>query len=265
MVALGGIAVGVVVAGAAVTTTLLVLEGPNIDYGTVLGAGPWMVVAGLLHVLAAVGTYPPVFHPAVSLPVGALLVFLLGTAVWIITRQFATVRNVVPSSGRYLAASGAGTTVVLGVVLLVLAAPTADELLWLVTTPVLAAVIAGGSALSLGVFDPIGLSRTRWVGWLVAFGFSALGTTLAVGIDVFAIPTTALTRPFVAVGAASPTASVSVAWPLALAGGLLGAVAVSVLARIIERRTSAGLVLATLLAAGSLTPAVALLATTALR
>jgi uncharacterized membrane protein len=265
MVALGGIAVGVVVAAAAVTTALLVMERPEIHHETVLGVGPWMVVAGLLHVLAAVGSYPPVLRPIVAFPIGPLLVFLLCTVVWVIVRQFATVRNVVPRSGRYLAASGAGTLVVLGAVLFVLTAPTPDELLWLVTTPVIAAVVAGVSVLALGIFDPTGLSQTRWVGWLVAFGFSALGTAVAVGIDVFGRSTTTAVDPLVTVGAALPTANVSVAWPLVLIGGILGFFAVSGLARIVERETSLGLMLAVTLTAATLTPAVALLATVTLR
>lgn len=265
MVAFGGIAVGVVVAGAAVTAALLVLEGPNVDHGSVLGAGPWMVVAGLLHVLGVVGSYPQVFRPTVSLPVGVLLVFLFGTIVWVIARQFATVRNVVPRSGRYLGAAGTGTAVVVAVVLLVITEPAVDGLLWLVTTPVLAAAIAAAGLLSLGVLDPTGLARTRWVGWLVTFGFTLLGTTIAVGIDVFGQSTTAVTRPFVAVGSALPTADVAVAWPLVLVGCLLGVLMVSALARVIEEDTSSGLVLSVALAAGTVTPAVAMLATTALR
>lgn len=265
MVALGGIAVGVVVVAAALTAVLLALEGPKVDHGTVLGAGPWMVVAGLLHVLGVVGRYPPPLRPTVSLPVGVLLVFLLGTVVWVIARQFASFRNVVPPSGRYLAAAGTGSAVVVLVVLLALTVPTADGVLWFVTTPVIAAVVAGLCALSLGVLDPSALARTRWVGWFVAFGFSALGTTVAVGIDVFGRPTTAVTDPFVTLGAAFPTADVSVAWPLVLVGGLLGTAMVSALARVIEEDTGSGLVLAVTLAAGTVTPAVALLATLALR
>lgn len=265
MVALGGIAVGVVVAAAALTAALLVLEGPEVEHGTVLGAGPWMVVAGLLHVLGAVGQYPVPLRPTVSLPVGVLLVFLLGTVVWIIARQFATIRNVVPPSGGYLAAAGSGTTVVVLAVLFVVTSPTADGLLWFVTTPVVAAVVAGLGALSLGVFDPSALARTRWVGWLVAFGFSVLGTTVAVGIDVFGRPTTVVTEPFVALGAAFPTADVSVAWPLVLVAALLGVLMVSAIARVIEEDAGSGLVLAVTLAGGTVTPAVALLATLALR
>lgn len=265
MVALGGIAVGVVVAAAALTTALLVMERPAMHHGTVIGVAPWMVVAGLLHVLGAVGSYPRLLRPIVAFPIGPLLVFLLCTVVWVIVRQFATVRNVVPSSGRYLAASGAGTLVVLGAVLFVLTTPTADELLWLVTTPVIAAVVAGISVLALGIFDPTGLSKTRWVGWLVVFGFSTLGTAVAVAIDVFGRSPTAAVDPLIAVGAALPTANVSVAWPLIPMGGILGFLAVSALARIVEREASAGLVLAAALTAATLTPAVALLATVTLR
>jgi len=265
MVSFGGIAVGVVVAGAALTAALLVLEGPDVDHGTVMGAGPWMVVAGLLHVLGTAGNYPQAFRPSVALPVSVLLVFLLGTVVWIIARQFAVVRNIAPRSGRYLAASGTGAVAVVFAVLLVLAAPTPDELLWLVTTPVAAAVVAAVGVLSLGIMDPTGLARTRWVGWLVTFGFTALGTTITVGIDVFGRPTTAATRPFVAVGASLPTADVAVAWPLAFVACLLGILMVSAVARVIEEDTSAGLVVAVTLAAGTLTPAVALLATVTLR
>jgi len=265
MVTLGGIAVGVVVAGAALATVLLVMQRPEIHHETVIGVGPWMVVAGLLHVLGAVGSYPRVLRPIVAFPIGPLLVFLLCSVVWVVVRQFATVRNVVPSSGRYLAASGAGTLAVLGAVLFVLTAPTADELLWLVTTPVIAAVVAGIGVLTLGIFDPTGLSRTRWVGWLVVFGFSALGTAFAVGIDVFGRSTTPVVSPLVAVGAALPTATASVAWPLVLVSGLLGVLAVSVLARVADRDTSVGLMLAVTLTAATLTPAVALLATVTLR
>lgn len=265
MVALGEIAVGVVVVGAALAAVLLVLERPKLRPATVLGAGPWMVVAGLLHVLGAVGNYPPAFRSVVTFPIAPVLVFLSCVVVWVVVRQFATVRNVVPQSGRYLAASGAGTLVILVTVLFVLTAPTADELLWLVTTPVIAAVAAGVGVLALGIFDPSGLSRTRWVGWFVVFGFATLGTAAAVGIDVFGWPTPPTVRPLLTVGAALPTATVSVAWPCVPVAALLGVLAVSVIARVVDRASSVGLVLAAIVTATTLTPAVALLATLSLR
>ncbi|MFC7177667.1 hypothetical protein [Halosegnis marinus] len=265
MVTTGALAVGVVVAAAAVTAALLVLEGPTVSRGSVVATLPWMVTAGLLHALGAYGAYPAWLLPVVRLPVGVLLVFVLGTVVWVVVRQFAAVRNVTYGSGRYLAATGTGAAFVVLVAVVVTAAPSAEGLLWFAAAPVIAAVLASVGALSLGVLDPSGLARTRWVGWLVAFGFALLGATVTVGIDVFGVPTTPATAPFVVLGAALPTGSVTAAWPLALMGLLLGLSMVTALARVIDEDPSSGLVLAVALAAGTVTPAVALLASTVLR
>lgn len=265
MVTTGTIAVGVVLAAAAFTGALLVLEGPKVSRGSVVATLPWMMTAGLLHALDAYGAYPAALSPVVRLPVGLLLVFVLGTVVWVVVRQFAAIRNVVYGSGRYLAATGTGAAVVMLAAVLVTATPSAEGMLWFAAAPVIAAVLATVGALSLGVLDPSGLARMRSVAWVVAFGFAFLGATVAVGIDVFAVPTTAATAPFVALGAALPTATVTVAWPLVLMGVLLGMSMVTALARIVEEDASSGFVLAVALAAGTVTPAVALLATTVLR
>ena len=73
MVTTGALAVGVVVAAAAVTAALLVLEGPTVSRGSVVATLPWMVTAGLLHALGAYGAYPGWLLPVVRLPVGVLL------------------------------------------------------------------------------------------------------------------------------------------------------------------------------------------------
>jgi hypothetical protein len=184
---------------------------------------------------------------------------------WVLTRQFAVLRNVDGGSGRYVAAAGSGATVVLLAALALITRPGAEALFWLAAAPAAGAVLAGVGVLALGVLDSTALARMRWVGWLVAFGFTLLGVVVTVGIDAFGAATTPATAAVVSLGAGLPTASLSVAWPLVVVGSLLGLAMVSALARVVEDDAASGFVLAVALAVGTVSPSVALLATTVLR
>lgn len=265
MVAPGTVGVGAVAVTATLTMALLALDGPRIDAGTVVGTLPWVVVAGLLHALGAFGAYPSGLSPVVQLPFGLLLTFVVASVLWLVSRQFAALRNVDVGTGRYVAAAGAGAATVLTLVLVLVTTPGPEALFWLAGVPIAAAVLAGVGVVSLGLFDPSALARMRWVALLVVFGFTLLGTTVAVGIDALGAATTSATAPVVALASSLPTAELSVAWPLVLLWGGVGIALVSVLARILATDRGTGLVLSAAFAAGTVAPSVALLGIAVLR
>ena len=265
MVTVGTVAIGGVVLAAVLMLVLLVLERPTVGRGAVLGALPWMIAAGLLHALGVYGPYPSGVRPLVQFPVGLLLVFVIASLLWVLTRQFAVLRNVTGGSGRYIAAAGGGAAIVLLTRLALVTSPGVEALFWLAAAPAAGATLAGVGMLTLGVLDSTALARMRWVGWLVAFDFTLLGVVVTVGIDVFGVATTPATAAVVNVGAALPTASFSVAWPLVAVGCGLGLAMVSALARVVEADAASGFILSVALAVGTVSPSVALLVTTVLR
>lgn len=265
MVSIAMVGVAAVVVTAVLTMALLALEAPAVGRNTVFGTLPWMVAAGLLHTLGVYGPYPAGMRPMVLLPVGILFTFVIASVLWVVVRQFAALRNVDATSGRYVAAAGSGAAVVLFAAVALVTRPGAEALFWLAAAPTAGAAVAGAGVLVLGVLDPTAVARMRWVGWLITFGFTLLGVTVTVGIDAFDAARTPVTALVVSVTEQLPTASISLAWPLVAVGLVLGIMMVSTLARVVDDDPAAGFVLATALAVGTVAPSVALLVTTVLR
>lgn len=265
MVSVGTVAVAGVALAAIASVVLLILEPPRVDGLMVLAAAPWVVVAGLLDALTATGAYPPIVAPVLRLPTVLATTFVVATLVWVPLKQLATLRDVDPSSARYLAAAGLGTSVVLLVTLLLRAGLSGRGLLWLSAGPLLAAFVAGAAYVALGFLDPTTLSTTRWVGYLVVFGFVLLGTATAVAVDVYGRVGGRVTATLVELASGLPTASASVGWPAVALGVVSGCVVAAVVARASRRTPVAGYVLAVLAVAATLAPAIAQLLATVLR
>lgn len=250
------VAHGGVLAAAALAAVLLVVERPPVTIGTALAAAPWAVAAGVLHALAAVGAYPGSLAPFFQFPGVFLVTFVVATLVWIPLLQVAAMRDYPAGTGQYLAAAGSGLSVVLVVVLLLRQGVDPDAMLWLAATPFLGAVLTAGLYFLLGFVDATTLSTTRWVGFLVVFGFAVLGTTLAVGVDAYGVRPGWPVDLLVAAGRRLPVASTSTGWPVAVVGGVLGLVMAALVARVVRESPVVGYGLAVGVAAVSLGPAV---------
>lgn len=259
-VALGGLAVAAVL-----TVALLAVERPAVNGLTVLATAPWVVVAGVLDTLAATGAYPPNLAPVLQLPGVLLLTLVVGGLVWMPLLQLATLRDFSVGSGHYLAAAGLGIAVVLLTTLLLREGLDGQGLLWLAATPLLAAMLAGVAYVLLGFVDPTTLATTRWVGYLLVLGFTLLGTTTTVLIDVYSRGGGGVTDLLVSVAATLPTASTSVGWPAAVLGVVVGCVLAALVARAVRSDTVTGNLLAIVVSAVTVAPSVALLLFTVLR
>lgn len=243
-------------AAAVLAVVLLATQRPPATQGTALAAAPWAVVAGLLHALAGVGAYPPALARFLSFPGALVVAFIVAMLVWVPLLQLATMRDFTPGSGQYLAAAGGGTSFVLLFVVLLRQGLGPDAMLWLAATPFASALLAGAAYFFMGFVDPSTLSTTRWVGYMVVLGFAVLGTTLAVGVDVYGSQPGGLVDLVVAVAGDLPTADRSVGWPLAALGALVGLAVASLVSRVVRDSPATGYVLAVCIAALSLGPAV---------
>ncbi|WP_255195606.1 hypothetical protein [Halorarius litoreus] len=250
---------------AVLIVALLAVQRPPVTGLTVLAIAPWAVVAGLFDTLSVTGAYPATLAPVLRLPAGLLLAFVVAGLVWVPLLQLATLRDYGPGSGRYLAAAGLGMAVVLLVTLLVRQELDGAGLLWLSATPMLAAMLAALAYVLLGFVDPTTLATTRWVGYLVVFGFALLGTATAVGIDVYGQVGTSVTAALVSVARDLPTASTSVGWPAAVFGVLVGCLVATLVARAIRSDAVAGNALAIVVTGVTVGPAVTTLLVLVLR
>lgn len=245
-----------ILAAAALAAILLVVERPPVTRETALAAAPWAVVAGVLHALAAVGAYPADLAPFFQFPGVLLVAFVVGTLVWIPLLQVSTMRDYPAGTGQYLAAAGTGMSVVLVVVLMLRQGVDPDAMLWLAATPFVGALLTALLYFLLGFVDATTLATTRWVGFLVVFGFAVLGTSFAVGVDAYGVLPGWPVDLLVTAGRGLPTASASVGWPLAVTGGLLGLVMAALVARVVRESPVTGYGLAVAVAAVSLGPGV---------
>lgn len=265
MVSAGTLAlVGVGAAGVA-SVALLVAERPPVNQLTVLATVPWMVVTGLLHVLAGSGAYPQVLVPLLRFPTVFVTAFVVGVLVWVPLLQLATLRDFPAGSGTYLAAAGMGVAVVLLVTLFAREGLDGRALLWLSATPVLAAMLAGTTYVLFGFVDATTLATTRWIGYLVVLAFTFLGTAVAVSVDVYGASPDALPGPLVAVSEGLPVGSASVAWPVIFLGAFVGVAVAALLARAIRADAVVGHLLAVAVGTLALGPGVARLLVTVLR
>lgn len=265
MVSAETVAVGAVLVAALTTLALLAVERPPVNGLTVLATGPWMVVVGLLDALAGSGAYPPLLTPLLEFPVVLVVGFVVAGVAWVPLLQLATMRDFQLESGRYLAAAGLGVAIVLLITLLVREGLDGSALLWLSATPLLAVLLAGTAYVLLGFVDPTTLATTRWVGFLVVFGFTLLGTVTAVAIDVYGRVGRGPTATLVTLASELPTASASVGWPAALLGLLAGCVVATLVARAVRADATTGHALAVAVAATTVAPSVARLLETVLR
>ena len=259
-VALAGVGVAAVM-----TIALLAVERPPVNGLTVLAAIPWVVAAGVLDALATTGAYPANVASVLRLPAGLVLTFVVAGLVWVPLLQLATLRDYEGGSGHYLAAAGLGAAVVLLTTLLLREGLDGQGLLWLSAVPLVAALLAGLVYVLLGFVDPTTLATTRWIGYVVVLGFTLLGTTITVGIDVYGLRGGGIADTLVSFAADLPTASVSVGWPAAVLGALVGCVVAALVARGIRSEAVIGTLLAVVVSAVTTAPAVATLLGTILR
>lgn len=245
-----------ILAAAGLALVLLAAERPPVTGATALAAAPWAVVAGLLHALAGVGAYPPALARLLSFPGAFVVAFVVAVLVWVPLLQLATMRDFDPGTGQYLAAAGGGMSLVLLFVVLLRQGLGPDAMLWLAATPFAGALIAGAVYFLMGFVDPTTLATTRWLGYLVVLGFAVLGTTLAVGVDVYGSRPGALVDVIVTAAGDLPTADESVGWPLAAIGALFGVAMAALVARVVRDSPAWGYTLAVCVAAVSLGPAV---------
>ncbi|WP_255149247.1 hypothetical protein [Halorarius halobius] len=265
MVDPGTVAVVGVALAAVVSVALLAVERPPVNGATVVAALPWVVAAGLVDALAASGAYPSVLAPVVRLPTVLAATFVVAVLVWMPLQQLATLRDFDSGSGRYLAAAGMGAAVVLLVTLLVRVGLGGRALLWLSAGPLLAAVVAAAAYVALGFLDPTTLATTRWVGYLVVFGFVLSGTVTAVAVDVYGQVGGRATATLVVLARDLPVASASVGWPAVALGALVGCGVAALVARAVRTDAVAGHVLAVAATAVTVAPGVAGLLATVLR
>lgn len=265
MVSVETVALVGVVAAAVLTVALLAVEKPPVDGLTVLATAPWLVVAGVLESLTATGAYPAAVAPVLQLPAVLVSTLVVAGLVWVPLLQLATLRDYQGRSGHYLAAAGLGMAVVLLTTLLLREGLDGQGLLWLSATPLLAAMLAAAAYVLLGFVDATTLATTRWVGYLVVVGFTLLGTTMTVGIDVYGQRGSAATDLLVSAAADLPTASTSVGWPVAVLGVVLGCVVAGLVARVVRSDVVRGNLLAIAVSAVTIAPAVGLLLATVLR
>lgn len=254
-----------VVAAAVLTVTLLAVEKPPTDGLTVLATVPWVVVAGILAALSSTGAYPATVAGVLRLPAVFALTIVVAGLVWMPLLQLAALRDRAYAAGYYLAAAGLGTAVVLLVTLLLREGLDGPGLLWLSATPLLAAMLAGIAYVLLGFVDATTLATTRWVGYLVVAGFTLLGTTTAVGVDAYGQQGDGITRALVALASDLPTASTSVGWPAAVLGAVVGCVVAALVARAVRSDEVTGNLLAVVVTAVTVAPAVARLLAVVLR
>lgn len=174
----GVVGVAVLVAGA------LAVRRPPVTRETVLAAVPWMAVGALLQTLGGLGVYPAALAPAVAPPQVHVAALALGGLAWLPSLQLAALRGREANTPGHLAASGVGALVVLLWLVGVHAQFDAQGLLWLVLTPILAAVVAGVGYFLLGLADAAPLAYTRLAGLVVVFAhvFDALAVTVAVDV-----------------------------------------------------------------------------------
>jgi uncharacterized membrane protein len=250
---------------ALLTVALLAVERPPVNGLTVLATTPWAIAAGVLDGLAATGAYPATVASVLRLPAVLVVALVVAGLVWVPLLQLATLRDYEGGSGHYLAAAGLGAAVVLFTTLLLREGLDGQALLWLSAVPLLAALLAGLVYVLLGFLDPTTLATTRWVGYLVVFGFTLLGTTVTVGIDVYGQRGAGLTDVLVSVAAGLPTASTSVGWPAAVLGAVVGCVVAALVARGVRSDAVTGTLLAVVVSAATIAPAVATLFGTVLR
>lgn len=265
MVSAETVALGAIGVAAVMTVALLAVERPPVNGLTVLAAVPWVVTAGLLDGVAATGAYPSELVRVLVLPVVLVLAFVVAGLVWMPLLQLATLRDYALGAGYYLAAAGFGTAVVLLLTLLLREGLDGQGLLWLSATPLVAAMLAAVAYVLLGFVDATTLATTRWVGYVVVTGFTLLGTTTAVGVDVYGNAGGGITGVLVSVAAGLPTASTSVGWPAAVLGAVVGCVVAALLARAVRSDVVTGNLLAVVVTAVTVAPAVATLLATVLR
>lgn len=250
---------------AVATVALLAVERPPVNGLTVLAAAPWVVTAGLLDSLAATGAYPANLAGVLSLPAVLVLTFVVAGLVWMPLLQLATLRDYAPGPGHYLAAAGLGTAVVLLTTLLLREGLDGQGLLWLSATPLVAAMLAAVAYILLGFVDATTLATTRWVGYLIVTGFTLLGTTTTIAVDVYGRRGGGITDALVSLAVDLPTASTSVGWPAAVLGAVVGCAVAALVARAVRSDAVTGNVLAILVSAVTVAPAVATLLATVLR
>lgn len=252
-------------AAAVLTVALLAVERPPVNGLTVVATAPWMVVAGIFHALSATGAYPDGLSPLFQLPMGFVVTFVVAGLVWVPLLQLATLRDFTAGSGRYLAAAGTGAAIVLLTTLLLREGLDGRGMLWLSATPLLAALLGGIAYFTWGFVDATTLARARWVGLLIVLSFATLGTTVAVGVDIYGVGGGTLSQSLVGVSSTFPTATVSVAWPLVALAVVLGNVVAAGVARTVDTESSGGYLFAVAVIAATLGPAVGHLLVTVLR
>lgn len=238
VVAGAGLAAAVVL-----TTALLTVEHPPVSGNTVLAAMPWAVAAGCLHGVAALGAYPELIARFVRFPGAVAVVYVLGGLVWAPLLQLAAMRDYSIDTGRYLATAGIGCAVALLVGLITWRGLDGQGLLWLAATPLLAAMLATVAFLALGVLDVTSVGATRLVGFVVVFAYAFLGVSLAVTTEIYGAPAGgAAGEGLVALAARGPTHELlGETWPAALALLLVGVAATVLLARLVRRNETVGL------------------------
>lgn len=242
----------------AATLVLLALQRPPVNGRTVLGAAPWMLTAGLLHVLAALGAYPKPVAALLVFPWVYLVVVALASVVWAPLLQLGTLRDR-DRGEAYLAAAGAGLALMLAVALLLRVRLTPTSLLWLTVTPFVAGVIAAAVYVLLGVTDATTLATARWAGYLVVFSFTFAGMAVVVTADVYGVELAGtLGRRLVDIVRTLPVPdSFGVGWLAALVASSIGAGAAMLCARYVRQSPVRGYVATTAVAAAALGPGLA--------
>lgn len=245
-------------AAVALTSALLTVEHPPVNRRTVLAAFPWVVVAGCLHALAALGAYPPLVARFASFPAAVAVVYVLGALSWAALLQVAVMRDYPVDTGRYLAAAGTGAAFVLLLALVVWRGLDGQGLLWLSAAPLLAAVLATVAFLALGVLDVTSVGATRLVGFAVVFGYALLGMSVAVTVRVYDAPAgNAALELLLDLGTRAPTLpGLGSTWPAAVAVLLVGVGLTVTLARLVRRDDTYGLLALLAVGAVGLGPAV---------
>lgn len=173
---------GLGVAGA-VTVVVLAAMRPPVTEGVVLATAPWMVVGGILAGLSDIGAYGTLV--LVDTPQVHLTALVIGGLVWAPLVQGAIIRERRPATPRYLTAAGVGAAVVLTAVLFLLTAPSSAGIVWLVSLPVAAGILAAGEYLFLGLLDATPLAHTRFAGLLALYAHTLAGLATTVSVDLF--------------------------------------------------------------------------------
>jgi uncharacterized membrane protein len=222
----------VAVGGALVVLGSLAVARAPVTRSTPAAVVPWAVVAACLHHLALQGLYPPSVEPLFGGTLVGPTTFALAGGLWLLLRGVAIVRDR-PERGSFLAASGVGAAVALGIVTLSVVPLDRGDAVVLVGVPGLAAVLAAVGYLSLGFVDPPAFARGRFAGYLVAFAGTFDGVASALLVDVVG---RSVARPSVELALAVDTAlglpaALGVGWLLVVPRLVGSLVAVALLTR----------------------------------